>query len=63
LANILFLYFVSVGQRLFSSLKAQQKEENLPGNSKPCIVPHLLYDLEKQKSIVLQLINNISCVN
>jgi hypothetical protein len=38
LANILFFCFVSVGQRLFPSLKTEQKKENKPANFKvlPC---------------------------
>jgi len=55
-------YFVSVGHRLFFSLKAEQKKTYMQ-ISKPALCLTLLSNLEKQESIVLQLINNIGYVN
>jgi len=61
LANV---YFVSVGQRLFFSFKSKTEGRKLTckfQNFALCLT--LLSNLEKQESIVLQLINNIGCVN
>jgi hypothetical protein len=48
---------------IFFLLKAKQMEENLPVNFKTLHYLTLLSNLKKQESIVLQLINNIGCVN
>jgi len=70
LANVYFFSFKSKTKEenlpatfIFFLLKAKQMEENLPVNFKTLHYLTLLSNLKKQESIVLQLINNIGCVN